>query len=184
MRKLVLFDFDGTLTYKDSFLEFIKFYHGSFKFYLGFAWHLPSLVLFKLKIIPNWKAKELIISHFFRGEDLEKFNKIGDTFASEEIPKMLRPKAEKKLAAHIEAGDEIYLVSASCENWLASWCKDKGIGLIATRLEVVNGQITGKIDGKNCYGPEKEYRVREVLDLNKYADITAYGDSSGDKELL
>ena len=58
------------------------------------------------------------------------------------------------------------------------------LDLIATKLEIRNGTVTGKFLSKNCYGIEKAHRVQEQYNLNDYDHIYAYGDSRGDKELL
>jgi phosphoserine phosphatase len=56
--------------------------------------------------------------------------------------------------------------------------------LIASRLEVSGGKVTGKILGKNCHGDEKVVRIKEVYDLTNYNIIAAYGDTGGDKPML
>ena len=144
----------------------------------------PFIFLFLLKIIPNWKAKQYIVGHFFKGEHLENFQHKCDGFSKSYIPKILRKEALEKLEAHQKRGHEIVIVSASAENWLAGWCKEKGIKLIATRLEVENNCLTGKLMGENCYGPEKLIRLEKELELKDYEGIYVYGDSKGDKEIL
>ncbi|MEW6528158.1 MAG: haloacid dehalogenase-like hydrolase [Spirochaetota bacterium] len=52
------------------------------------------------------------------------------------------------------------------------------------RLEVKYGLLTGKFFGKNCYGPQKVKRIKEIYNLYDYQKIYAYGDSKGDKEML
>ena len=63
----------------------------------------------------------------------------------------------------------------------------KDTTVTGTRLEVSNGKITGRIDGANCYGAEKTRRIREYLESHNISreqcNITAYGDSRGDKEM-
>ena len=54
----------------------------------------------------------------------------------------------------------------------------------ARQLEVKDGLITGKIKGINCYGPEKESRIRAAYMLKDFDEILAYGDSEGDREML
>ncbi|ELR73346.1 Phosphoserine phosphatase [Fulvivirga imtechensis AK7] len=184
MKKLALFDFDGTLTTRDTLLEFIKFYRGTFRFYLGFLILSPLLILYKLKIIPNWKAKEYTLQYFFKGESLETFNQKAHSFALNRIPAMLRKKAMDKLQWHLKNGHEVAVVSASAVNWIKPWVEKLNIGLIATELEVKNGLLTGRISGKNCYGNEKVTRVCAKLVIDDFTEIYAYGDSSGDKELL
>lgn len=184
MKKLALFDFDGTITKKDSFLAFIKFYKGEWTFWKGMFLLSPVLILYKLKILPNWKAKQYVLTHFFHGEKEVEFNRKGEAFSSVVIPKLVRKKAKNKLYWHIARGDEVVVVTASAQNWVKPWTDQLGIDLIATELETKDNLLTGKILGKNCYGPEKVTRVCELRELRSYEDIYVYGDSKGDKELL
>jgi phosphatidylglycerophosphatase C len=183
-RNLAIFDFDGTITKKDSFLELIKFHKGTFAFYIGAIILLPVLVAYKIKLIKNWRAKEIVLSFFFRNSSLEEFQKKCDDFAGQVIPKLVRPKAYEKILAHQSNGDRVIVVSASAENWLRCWCDRLNIELIGTQLEVKNEQITGKLCGQNCYGPEKLKRVLTLLKIEDYKEIYVYGDSRGDKEIL
>lgn len=183
-RELVLFDFDGTITNRDSFIDFIRYYHGNTSFITGFVRLLPILLLYKAKVIPNWKAKEKVITYFFGQESFAKFQAVCDDYSANRIPKIVRPKALERLKEHIKKGDKVYLVSASAENWLSSWCCSLGIDLIATKLEVKNGKVTGKINGLNCYGKEKVNRIKAMLSLDDFQQIHCYGDSSGDHDML
>ena len=65
MTKLYAFDFDGTLTTRDTLLEFIRYACGTPRFLLGFLIHSPLLVLMKLRLYPNGRTKERIFSWFF-----------------------------------------------------------------------------------------------------------------------
>nr|WKN36694.1 HAD-IB family hydrolase [Tunicatimonas sp. TK19036] len=183
-RCIAFFDFDGTITNRDSFLDFIKFDQGKASFYWGFVWLLPSLIAYKLKLIPNWRAKEKVLTYFFKNTSLAEFQQRCDQYAKERLPHIIRAKALRAIKKHQAQGHDVYLVSASPENWLEAWCHRKGIRLIATRLEVVNERITGKLCGKNCYGPEKAARIQQEIMLTDYHNIYSYGDSRGDKEML
>ena len=57
-KKLYCFDFDGTLTTSDTLLEFIKYAKGKGRFLMVFLMYSPLLVLMKLHLYPNWKAKQ------------------------------------------------------------------------------------------------------------------------------
>jgi phosphatidylglycerophosphatase C len=183
-RNLALFDFDGTLTFKDSFLELIKFQKGKKSFFRGLLFLSPVLFLYKLKLIPNWKAKEIVIEYFFKGDSLRDFQAKCDQFANAIIPAMLRPLALQKIKEHKDRGDRVIVVTASAENWLKCWTDTVGVELLGTRLEISNGKLTGKIAGNNCYGPEKLRRVLEQLNPKEYSQIYVYGDSKGDGEIL
>lgn len=183
-KTLALFDFDGTITTKDSFLEFLKFHKGGLNFLFGFALLSPYLVAMKLGLIPNWKAKEIVLKYFLKGLSIEDMKNVSADFSAKIIPRLLRSRALDQIKKHQENGDDIYIVSASAEDWLKPWCDQIGIKLIGTRLEIIDEKITGRIDGNNCYGQEKVERVKAEIDISKYSEIYVYGDSRGDKEML
>jgi len=185
MQKIItLFDFDGTITTDDSLIRFIRFVIGDLKTLWGMVFLSPMLVAYKLKLIPNYKAKQMMLSYFFKEMEEQKFRGLAEQFSLEYIDTMLRPKAMQKIAWHKELGHKVIVVSASIECWIRPWCEQNGLDLIATKIEIKDGIITGKFLTKNCYGIEKANRVKEVYNLDDYDYIYAYGDSRGDKELL
>lgn len=184
MNKIALFDFDGTITKKDSLAEFIKFSLSTRTYYLGIFKLIPVIIKYKINLIPNYIAKEKLISHFFKNYDADQFKSIADQYSTEEIDKIVRATAIKKIQWHKAQEHKVVIVSASIESWLKKWCEKQGIDLIATRLEVKNGKITGQFETKNCYAIEKVNRIKERYNLSNYDYIYAYGDSSGDKQML
>jgi phosphatidylglycerophosphatase C len=182
--KLALFDFDGTLTTKDSLPEFIKYAVGAPSYYLGLLLLSPVLILYLVKIISNDRAKERLISHFFKGWTAMRFKALADRFSETQIDRITKPKAMARMQWHKAQGHKVVLVSASLECWLEKWCSKNKIGLIATRLEMKDNKISGRFATKNCYGAEKEKRIKESLNLKDYDYIYAYGDSNGDREML
>ena len=184
MKAIAFFDFDGTITTKDTLLEFIKFTKGTSRFLTGFLLNSPYLVAYKLNLIPNQTAKEKVMEYFFKGTPLAEFQKQCDAFASEIVPKLIRPKAAAELKQLQQSGVTVVIVSASFGNWIQKWTATNGLQLIATKPEVRNGKLTGRIEGKNCHGNEKVRRIGEVFTLQQYDTIHAYGDTSGDKPML
>ena len=183
-KRIAFFDFDGTITTKDTFLEFIKFCKGSFRFYAGMLVNLHYLVAFKLKIIPNQKAKEKVLEHFFKGMPAEEFKTWCYEFSQQLLPKLIRPKAIEEIKKLKEEDYTIVIVSASPQNWILPWAESMNLPVLASCLETKEGRVTGKLDGKNCRGPEKVRRISEKYVMNDYESIYAYGDSSGDLEML
>ena len=181
---LVLFDFDGTITRKDSFIEFIKFYKGYPSFVTGFIVLSPLLLLYKIGLIKKRKAKESVLTYFFKNEPFKKFSLKSAEFSTKIIPQLLKPIAIATLKDHISKGDRVIIISASFENWLSGWCELMNLELIGTKIEVSNGLVTGKIEGRNCYGIEKVIRLKQYLDIGQFSEIFAYGDSNGDKAML
>jgi phosphatidylglycerophosphatase C len=183
-KKLVLFDFDGTITTKDTLLKFIVFYRGTVRYGLGLIILSPVLFLYVIKLLKNWKAKQIFLSWYFKGEDITSFNRRCKQFSDEVIPSLVRPQALQAIEKYKREGYTIAVVSASPENWVRPWCELHGVSCIATTLEVENTFITGKIKGKNCFGEEKCRRIQDTYTLSEFNEIIAYGDTSGDKEML
>lgn len=181
MRKVYAFDFDGTLTTRDTLLEFIRFACGTKAFALGFLRHAHLLVLMKLRLYPNWKAKQRIFSYFFKSIDLKAFDSLCQHFADDNRH-LLRPEGIQTLQQAKAEGAEVLIVSASIDNWVQPFFPDANV--LGTKVEVVDGCLTGRFLTKNCYGQEKVNRILALYpDRNTY-HLIAYGDSRGDKELL
>jgi len=85
---------------------------------------------------------------------------------------------------HIMFCDQVVIVSASLGYWLRPLCDQNNLELIATKLEILEGKVTGNLLTKNCYGIEKVNRIKEIYALEDFETIYAYGDSRGDREML
>ena len=199
-KKLYCFDFDGTLTTSDTLLEFIRYAKGTGRFLMVFLIYSPLLVLMKLHLFPNWKAKQLIFAHLFAGMRIEKFDALCRDFA-EEYQHLLRPKGVTLVHEALVAGAQVFIVSASIDNWVRPFFKVRGLDgvrVLGTQIEVIDGRLTGKFKSNNCYGEEKVHRICEALSaptstsspasaapfVRSQYEIEAFGDSRGDKEML
>lgn len=181
MRKIVASDFDGTLTSKDTLLEFIRFAKGNARCLFGFLLYSPLIVLMKLKLYPNYKSKQKVFSFFFKGMPLEEFNRLGREFATSS-QSILRPGGLEMLRQCSEDGVEVVVVSASIDNWVQPFFPD--LKVLGTQVEVIRGRLTGRFLSKNCYGQEKINRLLEVFPDRENYYLIAYGDSNGDRKLL
>ena len=183
--QIAVFDFDGTLTTKDTLLEFIRFACGSRRFLLGFLLHTPMLVLMKLHLYSNSKAKEKVFGYFFRGWQYADFQERGQRFAAV-VEQIQRKDVVALLRHHVERGDEVMVVSASIEEWVRPWCERLGTSrVVGTQVEIDgNGLLTGRFASSNCYGAEKVRRLQKILPPRGNCYLYAYGDSRGDKEMF
>lgn len=180
------FDFDGTLTRRDTLLEFIRYVKGNKEFLIGFLKHLHLLIMMKLGIMPNWKTKRIIFQYFFGGMTLEKFNEYCEKFAKEKAS-LLRKKGMVAVNKAVMDGDQVVIISASIENWVEPFFRfqvSNNINIICTKIQVVDGKLTGRFLTKNCYGEEKVRRLLEQYPDRKEYKLVAYGDSRGDHALL
>lgn len=183
-KKIAVFDFDGTLTRKDTLLEFIKYSCGKRRFYWGMLLHIPFIFLMKTGLYANWKVKQKVLCFFFGGWLYEDFASSGKAF-SIEIDKMLNERGMTLLRRQLDEADRVYVVSASVEEWVVPWCKSHGIDrVLATSIEVKEGRLTGKLCSKNCYGKEKVSRLLQVEPDRENYNLYAVGDSRGDDDML
>ena len=181
MRKVYAFDFDGTLTTCDTLLAFIRYAKGTPAFLWGFLCHAPLLVLMKLGLYPNYRAKQRVFSWFFKGMSLEAFDALCQRFASDSR-RLLRPEMLQKVEQAQAQGAEVLVVSASIDNWVQPFLPD--VTVLGTQIEVADGLLTGRFSSRNCYGQEKVNRILEHFPDRQSYHLTAYGDSRGDKEML
>ncbi|QEC66025.1 HAD-IB family hydrolase [Panacibacter ginsenosidivorans] len=184
MSTLALFDFDGTITNKDSLLHFTGYAKGKSSLYAGLALLSPVMILNKIGIIPSQFTKNSFLRFFFKNEDLEKFNQLCKNYATTELKTIVRVKALKKINWHKQQAHRIIVVSASPENYIQPWCEALGIECIATKLLVTNLTVKGVIDGLNCNAEEKRRRIEAVINIADYEEIYGYGDTKGDKAML
>lgn len=181
MKNIVATDFDGTLTSKDTLLEFIRFAKGNAHCYFGFLLYSPLILLMMCKLYPNYKSKQKLFSFFFKGMSLQEFNRLGRDFAASS-QHILRSGAKEMIRKCQEEGTEVVVVSASIDNWVQPFFPD--LKVIGTQIEVIDGKLTGRFLSKNCYGQEKVNRLLELFPDRENYYLIAYGDSNGDRKLL
>ena len=181
MKKIYAFDFDGTLTTKDTLIEFIRYAKGSMALGLGFMRYAHLLVLMIIGLYPNYKAKQKVFAHFFKDTTLDDFNALCKAFAASSSH-LLRPNAIEAINHAIKEGSEVLIVSASIDNWVQPFFPQ--VKVVGTQIEVIDGKLTGRFLSKNCYGQEKVNRILSLYPNRQDYHLTAYGDSRGDKEML
>ena len=193
-KKVYLFDFDGTLTCADTLLEFIRYACGRRRFFIGFALFSPLLVLMKLHLYPNYRAKQRLFAWYFKGMLIDNFAVVCRRFAHHN-QRLMRQKALDRLREIFHNNDTLCVVSASIDNWVRpffdniSKASRSDFRVIGTEVEVdTDGVLTGRFRTHNCYGAEQVRRVLEAMpQLKSNRDdfwVVACGDSRGDKELL
>ncbi len=183
---VVAFDFDGTITNNDTFIDFIIYSKGIWSFCWGFFLYSPLLIAFKLGLYSNWKLKQKIFSYYFRGMSINYFDEICRSYFSYKRETILRKRACEAIQKYKEEGCLLIIVSASIENWILPFSSYLGIDkVLATQIEVnEKGILTGKFKSNNCYGKEKVLRLQMLLRDRSSYKLIAFGDSRGDKELL
>lgn len=185
---IAVFDFDHTITDRDSLLPFLFYVQGFWKtiYYLFIL--TPFFIQYILGNLSRQRMKEKILGRFFGGRLKSELDALGQQYADFELDRYLKPEAMDRLKWHQSQGHRCLLVSASLEFYLKPWAKRYGFEeVLASRLEVnAAEEITGRLVGLNCWGPEKEQRLFDYLGHIEDGETKfyVYGDSRGDKEIL
>jgi phosphatidylglycerophosphatase C len=185
VRSVAAFDFDGTLTRRDSLVPFLL--HSSGVRRTARAAVASSLEVTRALVLSRSRdrAKEALFARILRGRPVDELRAAGEAFADIIVPEKIKPAMWDRIDEHRRLGHEMVIVSASPEIYVEPIARRLGFAAaIATRLEVdADGVLTGRLLGPNCRGAEKVRRLQEWMG-EEIASLTAYGDSSGDRELL
>ncbi len=180
------FDFDGTLTRHDTLFPFLLHIAGYAKLLNKIIYLSPVLAGYALGFIRNDIAKVKVLRCFLANMEMNQVQQFALQFAEQKLPGLLRPEAMQRLAWHKQQGHRCVVVSASLELYLHPWASKAGFDdIIGSRLEALkDGRTSGRLQGENCFGPEKMRRLEVLLGPREGYTLYAYGDSRGDKELL
>lgn len=181
MNKLAIFDFDGTITSRDSFLAFLLFSHKPLRFWLNAIALAPVLLLFCVRLVGRHEAKQTVFRRFFAGMSFSEFMTITRAFTDSPLVGILRQEAMQSIHNHLNSGHKVIVLSASPDLILSAFCSKHNLQLIGTQVELIHESLTGKFASENCRGQEKVRRLKEVIDLDQFDYIYAYGDTPSDK---
>jgi HAD superfamily hydrolase (TIGR01490 family) len=182
---IAAFDLDGTLTNRDTFLHLLIRTFGYIGLVKGLCANTFNIFKYQLGLTSNHDAKEAFFSHFFKGLQVEDFERLCRAYSINILPGLIRKEAVGRYTWHLERGHQLVIVSASIRNWIEPWALRNGFThVIATEVEVDRERITGRFNGRNCSGDEKVKRFKAIFPERENFDLFAYGNSRGDEALL
>jgi phosphatidylglycerophosphatase C len=183
--EIVAFDFDGTLSFRDSFLAFLTWRRGPLRYTLGLLRLLPASLAYLIdRDRGRLKAKATWV--FLRGLHREELERACLDFSRSPLGRrLIRPDAEQCWREWRARGAFLVIVTASPEEVVAPFARALGADLlIGTRLEFDReDRLTGAFASENCRGPEKVRRLQAVFGSHVRLEA-AYGDTSGDHQML
>lgn len=183
-RKVVAFDFDGTLTYKDSFTAFLIFAKGHLHIASSFVVQ-PSLLLDYRRTKDRGALKSRLLFNLLGAISQNDLEILIRSYVTATGKRLFRPDALKAWEHHDLPDRQRVIVTASPQLLVAPFGAMIGADrVIGTRLGFTpDGRLRPDLEGINCRGEEKMCRLREAfgdtLDLE-----AAYGDTTGDREML
>lgn len=181
-KKLILFDFDGTITRKDSLSEFFKFlFPNKLQYiYLNFIRSFHYNLLYKFGILNLNQFKKRKIKLFFNNKSYDELRITASYFSKYKLPELIKQSALDTIYLHLNNKDIVYIVSASIDLLLLDWCSTNNLGLITNNIIPSEKCYSG--DDCNYY--EKVLRISNLLNLDDFDEVWAYGDSEGDACML
>ncbi len=181
------FDVDKTLTVRDCVVPFMRSVAGFGRLLKVMFSDLGS-TFHSVRRRDRDALKAKFVEGIFAGKDAREIENLGVQFASRVADGWLRDDVAARMRWHQEQGHVVILVSASLGSYLHPLGDLLEVdAVLCTELEVKDGLLTGKLVGQNCRGKEKASRVQKwCLDSGIASDdlVYAYGDSSGDIQLL
>jgi phosphatidylglycerophosphatase C len=181
---IVAFDFDGTLTIRDSFTEFLRWRAGPGAWALGLVRMAPAVATYAHDR-DRGRIKAASVREFLGGVDRATLEADAERFADRIWDRFMRPDALACWNAWCDKGAHRVIVTASPETTVAPFARRLGADALLGTLLTFDAQdlVTGAFDTPNCRGEEKVRRLREA-----YGDdvrlTAAYGDTSGDTEMI
>lgn len=184
-KTIIAFDFDGTITQTDMFFLVIFHFNSLINLITKTPLAIFILIRHKLGLLSNSIAKEQIFGLYFKGWSQLEFNNKCLQFA-ELIEKNLNIEFKKVIKNLQNHNNEIIIVSASASNWIEPWARKYNFKqVISTEISVdKDNKLTGKFSTPNCINQHKVERILKAYPNREEYYLVAYGDSSGDKELL
>ncbi|HYJ07920.1 MAG TPA: HAD-IB family phosphatase, partial [Polyangiaceae bacterium] len=171
---LALFDFDGTITSSDTFGPFLFFAATPARKALGRLVLSPLIVAYKLRMLSPSRLRRIAARFVFRSRRESEVRQAGVEYSRSRLANVVRPHALERIRWHQAQGDEVVVVSASLDVYLADWCQKLGVELLCTELEAREGVLTGHYRSGDCCGEEKAKRVQERYDLQRFGVVYAY----------
>jgi phosphatidylglycerophosphatase C len=177
------FDFDGTLARRDTLVPFLRAACGT-----------PRVVAATARAALSTRDRDALkvtaVGHLFRGRTADELDTLGRDYVPTLVP-LLRPEMLERLRWHQGEDHAVVIVSASLGAYLRPLAEHLAIDT-ALAVELVvggDGVLTGAVVGEaNTRGPEKVARLdawaAQRFGVDQPFELWAYGDSSGDEELL
>lgn len=181
---LALFDFDGTITAKGTYPSFLRFALRRPRKIVGGLVLGPLIVCYRSGLMSDRVIRKPMSRVAFWGDDWGRVRDLGERYAAEVLPGLVRPAALERIAWHKARGDHVVVVSAALDVYLEPWCRVHGLDVICTQLEVRGARLTGRYLTGDCCGEEKARRIRARYVLADYQAVHAYGDTEEDREML
>lgn len=192
MADIAIFDLDYTLTKKGTWGRFVL-KNVKYKPWLWLPLAISAGVTqwrYKQGHFPRIRVKQAMMRWSMVGKSRSLMESLAEEFAQDEVASGLRPGAIKALEEHRAKGDIVIIASAAVDLIVKPIAQRLNVDhWVATDMKWVEDRLAPDFASKNCYGPEKLERVKQLFAQNPALKqnntiITMYSDSYSDIDIL
>lgn len=181
--RLVVFDLDGTITYRDTLLPYVSGYLArSRRSRWRFARMVPILAAFAVGAADHGAVKSAFIRSSLAGASREQLDAWTRDFVPWAVTRGSCPGALNMIKAHAQAGDRLVLMSASTDLYVPQIGEALGFSdVICTGVAFdAAGRLIGTLTTPNRRGPEKVRCFQALQRQHPGIETVAYGNAGSD----
>jgi len=183
-KKIIVFDFDKTLTYKDTLIGYYIFVSNkNFLFIFKMLIYLFYMVLAKLKFVSNDKLKMKGVNLFLKGQNIIKIKQKSIEYSEKIILNKLYFNYDFN-----NLNERILIVSASFQDYIYPLFP-KNVEIIGSKLNIKDNKVI-HLD-LNCYSERKVETLKnkgiveiDVLYTDSISDLPLANISSSSNVVL
>ncbi|MCD6086716.1 MAG: HAD-IB family phosphatase [Candidatus Hydrothermae bacterium] len=183
--KLIVFDFDGTITKRDSFLPLVFFFATRmWRHYLLLPF-LLFFLMYKVNLLSTFALKKLFAFFFLRGRRLNQVKRLTSRFWHTKFSAFVDPEILSIFYKNLKERNRVIINSASFAFVVEEFCEFLGISaeVLGTHATIRGEYFTGKI-GEECRGKIKVLRLHRLIGNGDNYFIEVFSDNSSDVPLF
>lgn len=182
---VVLLDFDGTITRRDTTKMFV------FRLLQAFPWRVFRVLgpLCRLAIggseQQTQRAKVRCLGGLLRELSEEQVQPVLLRFHRDALA-LIRPELALLMRERAESGQQVLVVTASAEGAVREALRDFQVTVLGMRFDVRQGRFTGAVGDEGCYGAAKVLRIHawSKAQPTRPHFVEAWSDSLSDLPMM
>jgi phosphatidylglycerophosphatase C len=180
--RLVIFDLDGTITWRDSFVPFLLGFLSRNPGYCRGLWRVPgALVRYLFDGGDRGRLKEALLVGLLRGVDRQTLEDWTVDFVKDLVAHGARPQALDQIHRHRAEHDRLVLLSASPDLYVDRIGRHLEFDeTLATGVRWNGDHLDGRLTTQNRRGEEKARCLEALRTRHPGLQVVAYGNSAAD----